>query len=73
MNTKQRDQIIKAKLAGRTTKQLISDAKVAHSNQADETQRMIFCLTMDVLAERISEQELEAIYQDIEGDDYQFA
>jgi hypothetical protein len=73
MTTLQRDQIIKAKLAVRTNKQLISDAKVAYSNKADETNRMIFALTMDVLAERISEQELEAIYQDIEGDDYQFA
>ena len=65
MTTQQLHQTIKAKLATRTNDELISDAKVARANKADETQRMIFALIMDVLATRISEQEFENIYEEI--------
>lgn len=56
---------IKAKLATRTNEELISDAKVARANKADETQRMIFALIMDVLSTRISETEFDVIYDQI--------
>jgi hypothetical protein len=56
---------IKAKLATRTNEELISDAKVARANKADETQRMIFSLIMDVLSRRISETEFDIIYDQI--------
>ena len=65
MTTQQLHQTIKAKLATRTNYELISDAKVARSKKADEMQRMIFALIMDVLATRISEQEFENIYEEI--------
>lgn len=65
MTTQQLHQAVKAKLATRTNEELISDAKVARANKADETQRMIFALIMDVLATRISEQEFENIYEEI--------
>jgi hypothetical protein len=65
MTAQQLHQTIKAKLATRTNDELISDAKVARANKADETQRMIFALIMDVLATRISEQEFENIYEEI--------
>ncbi len=67
MTTQQLHQTIKAKLATRTNDELISDAKVARANKADEMQRMIFALIIDVLATRISEQELEKIYEEIEA------
>ena len=56
---------IKSKLATRTNEELIYDAKVARQNKADETQRMIFALIMDVLATRISETEFDTIYDQI--------
>ncbi len=65
MTTEQLHKTIKAKLATRTNEQLISDAKVARANKADETQRMIFALIMDVLATRISETEFDIIYDQI--------
>lgn len=49
METQLLHETIKAKLATRTNEELISDAKVARANKADETQRMIFALIMDVL------------------------
>ena len=55
MKTQLLHETIKAKLATRTNEELISDAKVARANKADETQRMIFALIMDVLLTRISE------------------
>jgi hypothetical protein len=58
---------IKAQLAKRTTEQLINDAKVAAKNRKnDEAQRMVFALTMDVLFQRISESEWEALYSELE-------
>jgi hypothetical protein len=65
MTTQQLHETIKAKLATRTNKELISDAKVARANKIDETQRMIFALIMDVLATRISETEFDTIYDQI--------
>jgi hypothetical protein len=65
MTTQQLHETIKAKLATRTNEQLISDAKVARANKADETQRMIFALIMDVLATRINETEFDTIYDQI--------
>ena len=56
---------IKSKLATRTNDELISDAKVARQNKADETQRIIFALIMDVLATRISETDFDTIYNQI--------
>lgn len=56
---------IKSKLATRTNDELISDAKVARQNKADETQRLIFALIMDVLATRISETDFDTIYDQI--------
>ena len=56
---------IKSKLATRTNDELISDAKVARQNKADETQRIIFALIMDVLATRISETDFDTIYDQI--------
>ena len=65
MTTQLLHETIKAKLATRTNEELISDAKVARANKADETQRMIFALTMDVLLTRISETEFDIIYEQI--------
>ena len=65
MTTTQLHETIKAKLATRTNEELISDAKVARINKKDETQRMIFALSMDVLATRISETEFNIIYNKI--------
>ena len=65
MTTQQLHETIKAKLDTRTNEELISDAKVARANKADETQRMIFALIMDVLATRISETEFDTIYDQI--------
>jgi hypothetical protein len=65
MTTQQLHETIKAKLDTRTNEELISDAKVARANKADETQRMIFALIMDVLATRISESEFDIIYDQI--------
>jgi hypothetical protein len=65
MTTQQLHETIKAKLATRTNEELISDAKVARANKADETQRMIFALIMDVLSTRISEAEFDTIYDQI--------
>ena len=65
MTTQLLHEIIKAKLAARTNEELISDAKVARANKADETQRMIFALIMDVLSTRISETEFDIIYDQI--------
>ena len=65
MTTQLLHEIIKAKLAARTNEELISDAKVARANKADETQRMIFALIMDVLLTRISETEFDIIYDQI--------
>ena len=65
MTTQQLHETIKAKLATRTNEELVSDAKVARANKADETQRMIFALIMDVLATRISETEFDSIYDQI--------
>jgi hypothetical protein len=65
MTTQLLHETIKAKLATRTNEELISDAKVARANKADETQRMIFGLIMDVLSTRISEKEFDIIYDQI--------
>jgi len=65
MTTQLLHKTIKAKLATRTNEELISDAKVARANKADETQRMIFALIMDVLSTRISETEFDIIYDQI--------
>lgn len=65
MTLEQLHETIKSKLATRTNEELISDAKVARGNKADETQRMIFALIMDVLATRISETEFDIIYDQI--------
>ena len=65
MKTQLLHETIKAKLATRTNEELISDAKVARANKADETQRMIFALIMDVLLTRISETEFDIIYEQI--------
>jgi len=65
MKTQLLHETIKAKLATRTNEELISDAKVARANKADETQRMIFALIMDVLLTRISETEFDIIYDQI--------
>jgi hypothetical protein len=65
MTTQLLHETIKAKLAKRTNEELISDAKVARANKADETQRMIFALIMDVLSTRISETEFDIIYDQI--------
>ena len=65
MVVQQLHEIIKAKLATRTNEELASDAKVARMNKADETQRMLFALIMDVLSTRISEIEFEVIYDQI--------
>lgn len=65
MTTQQLHETIKAKLVTRTNEELISDAKVARANKADETNRMIFALIMDVLATRISEEEFDIIYDQI--------
>ena len=65
MTTQLLHETIKAKLATRTNEELISDAKVARANKADETQRMIFALIMDVLLVRISETEFDIIYEQI--------
>ena len=65
MKTQLLHETIKAKLATRTNEELISDAKAARANKADETQRMIFALIMDVLLTRISETEFDIIYEQI--------
>ena len=65
MTIEQVHQIIKSKLANRTNEQLISDAKIARANKSDESQRMIFALIMDVLSERVSENEFEKIYDQL--------
>jgi hypothetical protein len=65
MKIEQVHQVIKSKLANRTNEQLISDAKVARANKSDESQRMVFALIMDVLSERISENEFDEIYNEI--------
>jgi hypothetical protein len=65
MTTQELHKAIKGKLASRTNEELISDAKVARANKADETQRMIFALIMDVLATRISEQNFDILYDEI--------
>ena len=65
MTTQQLHETIKSKLATRTNEELISDAKVARVNKADETQRMIFALSMDVLSERLPELEFESLYESI--------
>ena len=59
-------QTIKDKLTTRTNEQLISDAKVARANKSDENQRMIFALIMDVLSTRISENEFDIIYDQLQ-------
>ena len=65
MKIEQVHQVIKSKLANRTNEQLISDAKVARANKSDESQRMVFALIMDVLSERISEDEFDLIYDEL--------
>jgi hypothetical protein len=65
MTTQELHETIKYKLATRTNEDLISDAKVARVNKADETQRMIFALIMDVLSERLPELEFESLYETI--------
>ena len=65
MKIEQLHQTIKSKLANRTNEQLISDAKIARANKSDESQRMIFALIMDVLSERISENEFDEIYDQL--------
>lgn len=65
MTIEQVHQIIKSKLANRTNEQLILDAKIARANKSDESQRMVFALIMDVLSERISENEFEKIYDQL--------
>ena len=65
MTTQELHETIKSKLDTRTTEELISDAKVARANKADETQRMIFALIMDTLAERLPELEFESLYETI--------
>lgn len=65
MTIEQIHQTIKSKLANRTNEQLISDAKIARANKSDESQRMIFALIMDVLSERISENEFDLIYDEL--------
>ncbi len=61
-------QIIIAKLSYRTTEQLIEDARFARANKDEETQRMIFALAMDVLANRMTESDFEKIYEEIAGE-----
>lgn len=56
---------IKALLQGRTTDQLIEDAKEARKNKAEESNRMICALAMDVLSERMSADEFEALYNEL--------
>lgn len=56
---------IKALLEGRTTEQLIEDAKEARKNKAEESNRMICALAMDVLSERMSADEFETLYNDL--------
>jgi hypothetical protein len=65
MTTQELHETIKSKLVTRTNEELVSDAKVARANKADETQRMIFALIMDVLAERLPELEFESLYESI--------
>ena len=65
MTTQLLHETIKAKLATRTNEELISDAKVARDNKADETQRMIFALVMDTLQQRLPILEFEEIYESI--------
>jgi hypothetical protein len=65
MKIEQLHQTIKSKLANRSNEQLISDAKIARANKSDESQRMIFALIMDVLSERISENEFDEIYNQL--------
>jgi hypothetical protein len=65
MTTQELHETIKSKLVTRTNEELVSDAKVARANKADETQRMIFALIMDVLSERLPELEFESLYETI--------
>ena len=57
--------VIKAKLVNRSIDELKNDAKISRANKSDESHRMIFALTMDVLAEKLSEQEFETFYEEI--------
>ncbi len=69
MNTIQAaHQAIKARLATRTTEQLISDAKVARAQSAAAEQRMIFALIMDTLMVRLSEEDFEALYEEMDAE-----
>jgi hypothetical protein len=65
MTTQQLHETIKAKLAARSTDELISDAKVARANKEDEAQRMIFALTMDVIHSRVPQSMFEDIYREV--------
>jgi len=58
---------IKAKLAKRTTEQLTLDAIVARAKKHDETHRMLFALTMDTIAERMTESEFEAFESEFDA------
>jgi hypothetical protein len=58
-------QAIKALLERRTTRQLIEDAKEARKNKAEESNRMICALAMDVLSERMSADEFELLYNQL--------
>lgn len=68
MTTEQLHATIKAKLADRTTSELIQDAEVSRALKADETQRMIFALIMDTLEERLSVEDFEDLYELLTND-----
>lgn len=50
--------IIENKLKGRTTEQLINDVKVA-KDSIEEGSNIIFCLGLNILEERMTEEEYE--------------
>ncbi len=68
MTTSELHATIKAKLASRTTSELIQDAKVSRSLKAEETQRMIFALIMGTLEERLSTEDFEDLYELLTND-----
>jgi hypothetical protein len=58
-------EIIKSLLQGRTTEQLIADAKEARKNKSEESNRMICALAMDVLSDRMNLDDFEALYNEL--------
>lgn len=58
-------EMIKSLLQGRTTEQLIADAKEARKNKHEESNRMICAIAMDVLSDRMNLDEFEALYNEL--------